>query len=140
MQCINTGLTHRVPIAASRGILDNTGASVTAVNPNSGQLLKAAIVTLLTSQPNAGIDLGAHGVLFQFLPDHHFTSKMDELIANNEWLRHRGGTFAPTAAETAALLQPQIQWDPIVTFCQVVAITRRNAAVGPTDVVHYFNR
>ena len=117
------GLAVRIAAAAAAGL--RTPANVPVA---TGPEVRGALAALLCNAPNAATALGNHHDLFQFLPAHHRDAKLNELLMAHPWIRSRGGG-APGAAA----------WPDVVHYCQVITITRANAAVGPVDCPVYFN-
>jgi hypothetical protein len=70
---------------------------------------------------HAGMDLGSHHDIFQFLPAHHRDGKFNSLLTKYPYLRRTQGM------------------DDIVVYVQGINIERADFAVGPTDLPLYFN-
>lgn len=121
------GLAARVITATAAGILTALGAPVA-----NAVELRDALALRLSSPPDAGVDLGGHHLLFQFLPAQSLTRKIEALIAQYPWLRHHGGLGMTNIAGVN-------QWEDIVEYTQIVNIKKANAAVGPSDAPSYFN-
>jgi hypothetical protein len=120
-----------VAAAAASGFVTPAGAPVSDANE-----LRESLAAYLCNAPDAATDLGNNHDLFQFLPAHFRDGKIDALLSTNLWLRHHAhGYVAP-----AAMIQPNTHlWPDIVDYCQVITITRANAAVGPVNCASYFN-
>eukprot|EP01031_Cornospumella_fuschlensis_P031042 gene31042-37520_t len=118
------GLAARVQHAALMGIVNHHNLPV-----STAAELKAAIVRFLCSAPHAGVDLGGHNELIQFLPSYHRDAKLEALMTQYSFLKHHGGVNQPP--EGAA------NWPDIVHYAQIISITRANAAVGPIDTERY---
>lgn len=126
----NQGLQDRVPIAAASGWINSLGVPVA----NEADM-KEAISHFLTTGVNGGFDLGNHHDIFQFLPSYKKAVSMENLIANNLFLRHHAiGAAAPIVAAA-------VNWTDIVYYLQEITIikSKSNAAVGPVDLPTAFN-
>jgi hypothetical protein len=121
------GLLDRVATAAALGWTNNAGAVVTTANDMIEHFARS-----LTTGPNAGIDLGSHHDIFQFIPSHRATACLQAFVSGNLFLRHCGLGATPVIAGADA-------WRDIVDYFQEIQIVKSNAAVGPVDCPIVFN-
>lgn len=119
------GLNARLAIAQANGVVTPAGLPVA-----NAEELKTAIALSMCTPPHNGSDLGNHHDLIQFLPAHYLHGKLNSLCMDWPWLRHGGGGVGGVGAGA---------WPDVVDYCQVITITRANAAVGPVDTPIYFN-
>lgn len=128
------GLTYRPPAPPGGGAVPPP-APVT-----NAQTLRTALIQQLCANPSAGVDLGNNGDLFQFMPSYMRDEKLERLLTTYGWLRSSRVLGAGAYAWPANFVPDDLaNWPDVVDYCQVVQITRANAAVGPVNCGHYFN-
>lgn len=121
------GLHDRIATAAAAGLTTRAGNLVAKSDD-----MKDAIVHFLCSGPNAGVDLGGHHDLIQFLSNSRLRRRMDELLTQHTYLKHHGGQWPGVIGAH--------NWRNIVDYLQILDIIKSNVAVGPVDDHDYFIR
>lgn len=125
-----------MPTAAAAGLSCNPAPGLARVPVTNVAEMKQAIAELLCSDPHGGVDLEGYHKIFQFLPSYRRDIKMMALITKHLYLRHAAiGYVWPAPGPPVGL----DTWPDIVEYLQAIQITAANAAVGPVDLVTYFN-
>ncbi len=125
-----------MPTAAAAGLSCTPAPGHVRVPVATVAEMKQAITELLCSEPHGGVDLGGNHKIIQFLSSYRRDFKMMELMSQHLYLRHAALGYVWQAPGPPAGVNA---WPDIVDYLQAIQIRAANAAIGPVDLVVYFN-